>query len=118
MDQITLLTKFKDELSAYSDFSEINYETTYVSLFERIFGKDDRFSAKARFIVSGWGVKGAANLSYGEIGNEQYNRNKHIAFLSLLDEAINFKQMDSLLTEEPSNECSCTVRKQATENKR
>ena len=109
MDQITLLTKFKDELSAYSDFSEINYETTYVSLFERIFGKDDRFSAKARFIVSGWGVKGAANLSYGEIGNEQYNRNKHIAFLSLLDEAINFKQMDSLLTEEPSNESTGIV---------
>lgn len=109
MNQIALLTKFRDKLLTYSEFSEINYETTFVSLFESVFGENNRFTDKAKHIASGWGVKGAANLSYGEIGNEQYNRNKHIAFLSLLDEAISFKEMEPLLTEETQNKGSETV---------
>lgn len=111
MDQITLLNKFKDDLLAYSDFSEINYETMYISLFERIFGKNDRFSGKARSIANGVGVEGTAEVSYGQISEKQYNRNKHAAFISLLDEAIKFKKMESLLTERASAEGTRTVTK-------
>ena len=67
MNQIALLTKFRDKLLTYSEFSEINYETTFVSLFERIFGKDDRFTCKAKHIASGTGVKGVADVTYGSI---------------------------------------------------
>lgn len=111
MDQIALLTKLKDRLLEYSDFSEINYETTYVSLFERIFGKDDRFSSKARSIVSGWSIKGAAEMTYGQISDAQYNRNKHAAFMALLDEAISFKEMESPITENIYNGDAKTVMK-------
>ena len=104
MDQIGVLTKFKDELMEYSDFSEINYETTYVSIFEYIFGKDSRFSGKARHIVSGWDIKGAADVAHGSISDEQFNHNKHDAYLSLLDEAISFKKMEALLMEKASDE--------------
>lgn len=109
MDQIMLLTKFKDELSAYSNFSEINYETKFVSLFERIFGKNNQFTHKAKHIASGIGVKGVADVAYGSITDEQFNHNKHDAFLSLLDEAISFKKIETLLTEEASNKSSETV---------
>ena len=98
MDKIALLTRFRDELCSYSDFSEIKYETTFVSLFERIFGDDSQFTDKAKHIASGWGVKGAVEAVYGEISLEQHNKNKHAAFLSLLDEAINFVKMDTELT--------------------
>lgn len=84
MDQIALLTKFRDELLTCSEFSEINYETTFVSLFERIFGKNDRFTCKARHIASGIGVKGVADVAYGSITDEQFNHNKHDAFLTRL----------------------------------
>lgn len=109
LDQIMLLTKFKDELSAYSNFSEINYETKFVSLFERIFGENDQFTHKAKHIASGIGVKGVADVAYGSISDEQFNRNKHNAFLSLLDEAISFKKMEPLLTEETHNKGSEVV---------
>lgn len=99
MDQIALLTKFKDELSTYSDFSEIKYETTFVSLLESIFGKDHRFTVKAARIASGWGAKGAVDAFYGTISTEQHNKNKHDAFLLLLDEAIYYKKMEISLAE-------------------
>ena len=50
-------------------------------------------------------------MSYGQISEEQYNRNKHAAFISLLDEAIKFKKMDALLTEKVSDEDTRTVMK-------
>lgn len=109
MDQIALLTKFRDNLSTYSEFSEINYETTFVSLFESVFGENNRFTDKAKQIASGWGVKGAVDAMYGKINEEQFNRNKHNAFLSLLDEAISFKKMEPLLTEETYNKGSEVV---------
>ena len=46
---------------------------------------------------------------YGKISEEEFNRNKHNAFLSLLDEAISFKEMEPLLTEETQNKGSETV---------
>lgn len=98
MDQIALLTKLKDRLLEYSDFSEINYETTYVSLFESAFGENNRFTDKAKQIASGWGTKGAVDAMYGTISDAQYNRNKHAAFMALLDEAISFKEMESPIT--------------------
>ena len=58
MNQIALLTKFRDKLLTYSEFSEINYETTFVSLFESVFGENNRFTDKAKHIASGWGAKG------------------------------------------------------------
>ena len=76
MDQIALLTKFRDKLSTYSEFSEINYETTFVSLFESVFGENNRFTDKAKQIASGWGAKGAVDAMYGKISEEQFNRNK------------------------------------------
>lgn len=109
MNQIALLTKFRDKLLTYSEFSEINYETTFVSLFESVFGENNRFTDKANHIASGWGAKGAVDAMYGKISEEEFNRNKHNAFLSLLDEAISFKEMEPLLTEETQNKGSETV---------
>lgn len=109
MNQIALLTKFRDKLLTYSEFSEINYKTTFVSLFESVFGENNRFTDKAKHIASGWGAKGAVDAMYGKISEEEFNRNKHNAFLSLLDEAISFKEMEPLLTEETQNKGSETV---------
>ena len=98
MGEIELLEKYRDKLSSYSDFSEINYETTYISLFEQIFSPNSPFSDKAKHIASGWGVKGAVEAMYGEISLEQHNKLKHEAFLSLLDEAINYIEMNTALS--------------------
>lgn len=103
MNQSELLKKFRDELSTYSDFSEIKYETKYVALFERIFGKENQLTQQASDIAQGWGAKGAVDAMYGQISAEQFNRNKHDAFTSLLNEAIDFIEMENMLTGNGSN---------------
>lgn len=94
MNKSELLEKLKEEIFTYDDFSEIKYKTKYISIFENIFGLDNRFTKEANNIADGWNVKGSIDAMYGKISHDQFMRNVHAAFINLLDEAIDFLKMN------------------------
>lgn len=95
MDKKAVLQKLKADISTYNDFSEIKYKTKYVSVFEAVFGQGNHFTTAANNTSSGCGVKGSAEIMYGEISHEEFMRNIHEALLNLLDEAIDFLDMSA-----------------------
>lgn len=95
MDKKAVLQKLKADISTYNDFSEIKYKTKYVSVFEAVFGQGNHFTTAANNTSSGCGVKGCAEIMYGEISHEEFMRNIHEALLNLLDEAIDFLDMSA-----------------------
>lgn len=95
MDKKAVLQKLKADISTYNDFSEIKYKTKYVSVFEAVFGQGNHFTTAANNTSSGCGVKGCAEIMYGEISHEEFIRNIHEALLNLLDEAIDFLDMSA-----------------------
>lgn len=97
MDKITMLNRLKEDISTYEDFSDIKYQTKYISSFGYIFGTESEFTRKARHIASGWGIDGAIDMMDGKISSQQFNRNKHKNFVDLLDEAISYLEMEEAM---------------------
>jgi len=66
------------------------YEITLVSLFKDIFGEQNDFTNKAKAIKSGWEVDDAILVANGLISDEEYENNQYSAYISTLEEAIEF----------------------------
>ncbi|MDD3308119.1 MAG: nucleotide-binding protein [Acetobacterium sp.] len=66
------------------------YEVTMVSIFKNIFGEQNDFTNRAKAIKSGWEVDGAILAVNGLISDTEYENNKYSAYISTLEEAIEF----------------------------
>lgn len=94
MENIEILKKLQEQLNVYNDFSSITYETKYLEIFNKIFGEESKFTKKANSIVGGWCVKGAIERVGNRISDAEFNRNQHEEFVLLLQEAIEFLEID------------------------